>query len=109
MLKPAIGTPQAGSQARLFWLLFAVLDVVAAVGLVLYTRAFGEDTPETRRRAGSVMNGVYAVIALVGVAFLIGVLSASVIRTKDAVSAMIFVLLGGGGLAINLTSKRTLS
>jgi hypothetical protein len=53
------------------------------------------------------MNGVYAVIALIGVAFLIGVLSASVIRTKDAVSALIFVLLGGGGLAINLTRKRT--
>jgi len=106
MLKPAIGTPQAGAQARVFWLLFAVLDVAAAVGLVLYTRAFGEDTPETRRRAGSVMSAVYAVIALVGVAFLIGVLSATVIRYKDAVSALIFVLLGGGGLAINLTRRR---
>jgi POT family proton-dependent oligopeptide transporter len=105
MLKPAIGTQQAGSRARLFWLLFAVLDVVAAIGLVLYTRAFGEDTPETRRRAGTVMNAVYAAIALVGVAFEMGVLSASVISYKDAVSALIFVLLGAGGLAINRTRK----
>ena len=105
MLKPVIGTPQAGSQARLFWLLFAVLDVVATIGLVLYTRAFREDTVETRRTAAMVMNAVYALIALVGVAFLVAVLSASVIRYKDAVSALIFVLLGGSGLAINLTSK----
>ena len=39
MLKPALGTPDADARARIFWLLFAVLDVVAAAGLVLFARS----------------------------------------------------------------------
>jgi dipeptide/tripeptide permease len=105
MLKPALGTPRAGAQARLFWLLFAVLDVVAAAGLVVFACRFGEDTPETRQRAARVMTGVYALIGLLGVAFLIAAITTSPVQYKTAVQAAIFLLLGGGGLAINRAAK----
>jgi dipeptide/tripeptide permease len=106
MLKPAVGTPQAGAQARLFWAMFAVLDVVAAAGLVVFARRFGDDTPETRRRAARVMTGVYALIGLLGVAFLIAAATASPVQYKTAIQAAIFLLLGGGGLAINRAAPR---
>jgi dipeptide/tripeptide permease len=61
-MTPVVGTPMAHGRARTFWLLFAVLDVIAAVGLILFNRAFGQDTPDTRRRALVVMQGVYALI-----------------------------------------------
>ncbi|MCJ7440177.1 MAG: MFS transporter [Thermoanaerobaculaceae bacterium] len=105
MLKPALGTPRAGAQARLFWLLFAVLDVVAAAGLVVFARRFGEDTAETRQRAARVMTGVYALIGLLGVAFLIAAVTTSPVQYKTAVQAAIFLLLGGGGLAINRAAR----
>lgn len=105
MLKPALGTPRAGAQARLFWLLFAVLDVVAAAGLVVFARRFGADTPETRQRAARVMTGVYALIGLLGVAFLIAAVTTSPVQYKTAVQAAIFLLLGGGGLAINRAAR----
>ena len=48
MLKPTIGTPAADGRARLFWLLFAALDVVAA--LLLFARASARTRP---RRAAA--------------------------------------------------------
>ena len=52
ILKPVIGTAGGRRRARaLFWLIFAALDVVAVFGLILFNRAFGQDTPETRRGA----------------------------------------------------------
>jgi proton-dependent oligopeptide transporter, POT family len=105
MLKPAVGTPEAGAQARLFWLMFAALDVVAAAGLVVFARRFGEDTPETRHRATRVMTGVYALIGLLGVAFGIYAVTASPVQYKTAIQAAIFLLLGGGGLAINRSAR----
>jgi dipeptide/tripeptide permease len=101
VLKPVVGTAAAPGRARLFWLAFALLDVVAAGGLVAFARRFGEDTPETRRRAARVMAGVYAGITLLGLAFLALALAASPVQVKTAVQALIFLLLGGGGLAIN--------
>ena len=71
MLKPVVGSPEAFATTRTFWLMFAVLDVVAAVGLILFARAFTADTPETRRKARTVMSGVYALVLLVGVGVLL--------------------------------------
>jgi proton-dependent oligopeptide transporter, POT family len=100
-LKPAIGTPTADGQARLFWLAFAALDVVACVGLMLFARSFGADTPDTRARARVVMNGVYSGIALLGVFFLYQGVSATSVQYRTVVQAVIFVALGGGGLVFN--------
>jgi len=97
IMKPVIGTPEAPGRARLFWLMFAVLDVVAAVGLILFAKAFGTDTAETRRRARPVMNFVYVLILVLGGVFLYYAAG----NTRTIVQALIFVGLGVGGLLMN--------
>jgi hypothetical protein len=101
MMTPVIGTPMAHGRARTFWLLFAVLDMVAAVGLVLFNRAFGQDTPDTRRRALIVMRGVYALILLMGAGFLYLAFSSTPVQSRVAVQAIIFMGLGSGGLLMS--------
>jgi dipeptide/tripeptide permease len=98
MLKPALGTPQADERARFFWLLFAVLDVLAAAGLVLFARRFGQDTADTRRRAHAAMRLVYASVLLLGGVFLWIAFSSTPVQARTAVQAAIFIALGTGGL-----------
>jgi proton-dependent oligopeptide transporter, POT family len=118
LLKPAMNTPLAPSRSRLFWLMFAVLDIAAAAGLILFTKAFGQDSPDTRRRARLIMSGIYALVALVGAAFLFTAFQAAgtgeaggrsvlllVFANRSAIQALIFLLLGGGGLFINLRRR----
>jgi dipeptide/tripeptide permease len=105
MLKPAVGTEAASATARLFWLLFAVLDVVAVVGLVLFARAFTADTPRTRRRATAIMRGVYAGLMLVGALFLYLAFAQSPAQPRVAVQAALFILLGLFGLAMSRASR----
>jgi hypothetical protein len=47
------------------------------------------------------MNGIYAVILLLGGAFLYAAFSASTVNARTAVQALIFLLLGAGGLVMN--------
>jgi dipeptide/tripeptide permease len=101
MLKPAIGTPEADERARLFWLLFAVLDAAAVVGLVLFARSFTADTPESRRRATAVMRAVYAGVLVVGAGFLWSAFAGTAVQPRIAVQAAIFMALGLGGLAMS--------
>jgi hypothetical protein len=100
MLKPVIGTPEAFATTRTFWLMFAVLDVVAAVGLILFARAFTADTPETRRKAKAVMSTVYVLVLLIGVAFCFSAFSSSPIQYRTLVQSIIFLALGAGGLLV---------
>jgi hypothetical protein len=100
MLKPARGTPQADERARPFWLLFAVLDAIAAALLVLFARRFGADTDETRHRARAIMRGVYAAVLLIGGVFLYVAFSSTPVQARTAVQAAIFIALGGGGLLV---------
>ena len=46
--------------------IFAALDVVAIVGLLLYNRFFSADTPATNRMARRIMIGVYLLLASSG-------------------------------------------
>lgn len=101
MLKPVVGMAEADTTARTFWLMFAVLDVVAATGLILFARAFGKDTPETRRGAQRVMSGVYLLIAAIGLAFLYFAYSGETVQYRTAVQSIIFLALGGGGFFVN--------
>ena len=100
MLEPALGTPHADGRARLFWLMFAVLDVVAAAGLVVFSRVFGPDNAETRRRARAVMRGVYSLLVVLGLLFLWVALSGERVQPRIAVQAAIFVALGTCGLVV---------
>jgi len=106
MLKPALGTPAAPARSRLFWSLFAVLDIAASAGLVLFARSFGEDTESTRRRAARVMRGVYAGIFLLGAAFLVMAFAGPDVQYKTAIQAAIFLALGAGGFAVGLRGRR---
>jgi len=96
---------EADSRARAFWLLFAVLDVVAAAGLVLFARSFGADTEDTRRRARGVMRGVYATVLLVGGVFLYTAFSSTPMQPRIAVQAAIFIALGMGGLLMGAGTR----
>ena len=104
-LKPVIGSPDALSRARLFWLLFVAIDVLAIGGLVLFDRLLGRDTPETRRTAKWLMGVVYAAFALLGVGFLWLAFKDTPANYKTAVQAGIFLLLGGGGFIVSLRRK----
>jgi POT family proton-dependent oligopeptide transporter len=101
MLAPVKGTAAGSSRATLFWAMFTALDVLAALSLWLYARRFAEDTPATRRRARAAMAVVYAVIALLGTSFLVRGLSTTPTSPRVIVQALIFVVVGGGGLWMN--------
>jgi POT family proton-dependent oligopeptide transporter len=103
MLTPIVGTPGTEGTTRAFWLIFMVLDIVAAAGLVLFNRAFGTDTPDTRRKARVVMYFVYSLIIVLGAVFCYYAFSGATTNYRQAVQALIFVLLGGGGLMMNRT------
>jgi len=105
MLKPMVGQPNAAEATRTFWLLFAVLDVIAAASLVLFARKFGTDTPGTRRQARRVMNVVYLLVLLIGVAFCYAAFTADPVQYRTAVQSLIFLALGGGGLVMNRSKE----
>jgi dipeptide/tripeptide permease len=101
MIEPVLDTPALAGRARLFWILFAVLDVLAAGALVLFFRKFGQDTPDTRRRAAGAMRLVYGLIVLLGAAFLVIGLTADPVQIRTVVQAAIFLGLGIGGIVVN--------
>jgi dipeptide/tripeptide permease len=105
LLKPVIGTPSADARARTFWLLFAVLDALAACGLILFARAFGADTESTRRKARWVMIVVNLAIVSLGALFLYVSLVGDTVQYRMAVQAVIFLALGAGGLTMNLRRR----
>jgi dipeptide/tripeptide permease len=101
LLTPLKGSPDAGPTLRWFWLVFALLGACTMVGLLVYDRLFGKDTPETRRRARRVVMAIYLVL-LAGAPALLGWVWSvkGVLPVKTAIQAGIMVLLGGGGLAM---------
>jgi POT family proton-dependent oligopeptide transporter len=101
MIEPVLHTAAVQGRARMFWLLFTVLDVCAAGALVLFFRRFEKDTPDTRRSAARAMQMVYGFIILLGGAFLAVGLSGSPVQYRTVVQALIFVTLGVGGIVVN--------
>ncbi len=101
LMTPVINTPMAAERARLFWLLFAALDVVAAVGLILFSRRFGHDTPSARLWTRRIMYGVYVAVLALGAYYLFAAFSTAPVQYRMAVQAIIFLALGGGGLLMN--------
>ncbi|HEY3355186.1 MAG TPA: MFS transporter [Polyangia bacterium] len=101
MVTPVLGTPAAAGRTRAFWLMFAVLDFVAAGALILFARKLGVDSARTRQQARVVMTIVYALLAVLGAGFGYVALSANPAQYKTLVQAAIFLVLGAGGLVIN--------
>jgi dipeptide/tripeptide permease len=106
MLKPVIGQPSAAVAARTFWLIFVALNVVAAIGLVIYDRIFAADTPETNEKARKVMLGIYILLLAAGLFFLRASLwGGAEVSYKIMVQAVIMLLLGAGGAAVSLRKR----
>jgi hypothetical protein len=97
-----VGQPGGPAAAHNFWLLFVGLNIVAAVGLVLYDRIFGKDTERTRALARKVMIAIYALLLAAGVLFLRSGLSGAELSYKILVQATIMLLLGAGGMIVSL-------
>lgn len=103
MLKPLIGQSGAATAARTFWLIFVVLNVMAAIGLIVYDRIFAADTPETNEKARKVMLAIYGLLLLAGLLFLRSSLFGTAeVSYKTLVQAVIMLLLGTGGMAVSL-------
>jgi len=106
MLKPLIGQAGAAAAARQFWLLFVVLNVTAAVGLVIYDRVFARETPQTRELARKVMLGIYLLLLALGVLFVRSALfGGSEVSYKTLVQAVIMLLLGASGTLVSLRKR----
>jgi proton-dependent oligopeptide transporter, POT family len=101
MLAPVAGHADAAATIRLYWLIFVAIDAVAVAGLWFFAKALGEDTPATRARARALMNVVYVLILLLGGFFLYLALSVSPTDYKSVIQALIFLVLGVGGLRMN--------
>ena len=101
MLKPLVGTPDAGIHIRNFWFLFAGLNVLAMTGLLLYNRFFALDTPLTRQRAQAIMKGVYGLILIAGLWFLVIAFSGPSVSYKTGVQSLIMIAIGGAGVAMS--------
>ncbi|MBI5473680.1 MAG: MFS transporter [Ignavibacteriae bacterium] len=104
MLKPLVGQSGVEVAYRNFWLLFAALDVVAVLGLLVYNRVFAEDTPETNALARRIMTGVYALLVLIGVYFFVSSIGET-IKYRTMVQAIIMLALGAGGIAISVRHR----
>jgi hypothetical protein len=100
IVEPALHTPAIHGRSMLFFGLFAVLDVCAALGMVAFFRAFGTDTPETRRKAAGAMKLAYGLIVLLGGAFLAVGLTGEQVQVRTVIQSLIFLALGVGGILV---------
>ncbi len=101
LLKPLVGQTGIENSIRTFWLIFAVLGIFAALGLLLYNKYFSANTPETNAKARTIMIGVYSTLIIVGVWFTILSLSKENISYKTLVQAAIMLVIGSGGIFIS--------
>ncbi len=108
MLKPLVGQTGIEDSYRNFWMLFAVLDVVAVLGLLVYNRVFAEDTPATNALARRIMAGVYVLLILVGIYFFYTSAFGETIKYRTMVQSIIMLLLGAGGAVISLKHRAAL-
>jgi MFS family permease len=100
-------SPEVLSQVRNFWLIFAGLGIFCLAGMLLYDRYLSADTPKTNRQAWGIMLGVYSVIGLAGVFFLIqAVFLSEQVQWKTFVQSLIMLVLGSGGIMISLKGKK---
>ncbi len=100
-------SPDAFSQVRSFWLIFAALGILCLAGMLLYDRFFSEDTPETNLRAWRIMLGIYVIITAAGIYFFIqSLLISPQVQWRTLVQSLIMLAIGGGGTYISLRRKK---
>lgn len=100
-------SPEVLGQVKNFWLIFAGLGIFCLGGMLLYDRYLSEDTPETKRKAWGIMLGIYSVIGVAGIFFLVqAVFLSEQIQWKTFVQSLIMLALGTGGIVISKRGKR---
>jgi len=92
---------------KLFFMLFFILGILSAAGLVLYNKFFGEDNEITNRRAFKVMFGFYILITLLGFLFIYFSISPQGIIWKRVLQSFILLLVGFGGIWLSLKKKKS--
>jgi dipeptide/tripeptide permease len=106
----AAGTPLSPDvlgQVRNFWLIFAGLGIFCLGGMLLYDRYLSVDTPSTNLKTWRIMLGIYSIIGVAGIFFLIqAVILAEQIQWKTFVQSLIMLTLGSGGVLISLKGKK---
>lgn len=103
MLKPLVGQTGIENELHMFWLIFAVLDLLAIAGLIAYNRIFAADTPRSNALARRVMMAIYAGLILLGGWFLhASVFHGETIIYKTMIQAFIMLGIGLGGVVISL-------
>jgi len=105
LLKPLVGKTGVAGELTRFWLMFAALDLVALIGLLLYNRFFAVETPAAVSSARTIMIGIYIGLILLGGWFLVDSLSVSPPAYRTMVQAVIMLLIGIGGIAISLRKR----
>lgn len=101
MLKPLAGQAGVEGDIQFFWMVFALMGILALAGLVLYNKYFAADTPETNARARTIMIGVYSALIILGSFFVYSSLLSDEISYKTLVQATIMLLIGAGGIFIS--------
>ena len=105
-LKPLVGSTDSSVQARNFWLTFAVLGLIAMVGLMLYNRFFAQDTPAANQQARKVMTAIYTFLVAVGAWFFYkGLFGGAEPAYRTVVQAALMIILGGGGLMVSMRKQ----
>lgn len=106
MLKPFAGQAGIENVYRTFWLMFALLDVIAVAGLVLYNRYFAADTPATNIRARRIMLAIYSVLILAGGWFFYAAaFREETVSYKTIVQSVIMLFIGAGGTVVSLNRR----
>ncbi|MCK5613226.1 MFS transporter [Candidatus Pacearchaeota archaeon] len=96
------------NQAKLFWIIFALIGFCCTIGMVLYNRFFAQDTPEANRRAWKIMLGIYVFFVIAGLLFLIySLFFAPEISWRTLVQSLIMLGVGAGGILISLRKGAT--
>lgn len=105
MLKPVMHTADAFAVSRTFWLIFVGLDVMGAIGLLAYNRAFAQDNPKARADARKIMIGIYGILFACGVWFVATSVQSTDIPYKTLVQSVIMIAIGIGGLAVSIARR----
>lgn len=108
MMKPLIGQPGAEASARLFWMIFAGMGIVATAGLWLFHRFLSADTDANHRRSRYIVTGVYGALILLGLWFLFSsVFRAEEVVYRTMIQSLIMIVIGVSGLYIILAHHQT--
>ena len=96
----------AFSQAKLFWIIFAVIGFSCVVGMFLYNRFFAKDTPEANRRAWKIMLGIYIFCVSAGIYLLVySIFFTTEISWRTLVQSLIMLGVGTGGMIVSFRKE----